>query len=91
MSLHTMQEQMTPREREEFEQEKVAAAIQSEYNLKIKEMDLELARLQAKWSSWLEIPKTILLLPVRILFGFAYIVAVARKHEPSENFWKFIK
>ncbi len=82
---------MTAREREEFEQEKEAAAIQADYNLKIKQMDLDLARMEAQWSSWMKIPITIIKLPVYVVFGIAYCIAMATKHEPSEDFWKFLK
>jgi len=84
-------EQMTDREREEFEQEKTAAQISGDYHLKAKEMELEVAKLEAKWSSWLKLPIIIITLPVRILFALGFVVCMARKSEPSEAFWEFMQ
>lgn len=91
MSLTNSRDEMTAREREEFAQEKEAAAIQAEYNLKIKEMEIEVARMEARWSSWLKLPLMIIKLPVFIVFGIAYCIAMAVKHDPPESFWKFLK
>ena len=91
MPLHTMQAEMTSREREEFEQEKEASHIAAQYNIKMKEMELELARLETKWSSWMKIPVTLITLPIKLVMALAYIVAMIRGKEPSEDFWKYIK
>jgi len=84
-------ESLTPRERDEFEQEKAFAELQISYQLKVKELELELARTEAGWSSLLKIPLTIVRLPVLLLFGLAYIVSRIRGQEPGDNFWNFIK
>lgn len=81
---------MTPKEREEFEQEKTVAEMQTELTLKLKEMELEIAKIETRWSVLLKLPLAIVLLPVRLLLAVAYIVAVARKHEPADNFWEFM-
>jgi len=57
----------------------------------MKRMEIELAKVEAKWNSWLRIPMELLRLPVKIVFGVAYIVAMLRKHDVSENFWKYVK
>lgn len=77
-------EQLTPREYETMAYEKEMFEKQAAYQL-------ELAKYEAKWSSWLKLPITIIKLPVYCLFAFGYIIAVAKGKEPSENFWKFIK
>lgn len=84
-------ESMSSREREEFKQEKEAAQMQIDFQLRAKELELEIAKIEARWSSWLRLPMAIIMLPVRLLFGVAYIVAVARKHDPGERFWDFIR
>ena len=84
-------ENMTQREREEFEQERTYVQLQLDYDLKKKELELEATRLENRWTVLLKIPLTIIKSPVYVLFGIAYIVAVARKHEPSEAFWSFLK
>lgn len=82
--------QLTPKETQQMEYEERIFDKQTEYNLEAKRMELEIAKIEAKWSSWLSLPKTIIKLPVYILFAIGYIIAVSLKKEPSENFWKFI-
>ena len=84
-------EQLTPREYEEFNQRKEMFEMQAQHELAVKEKELEVMRLEAKWSSWIKIPLTIVKLPVLLLFGIAQIVAVARKYELPEAYWRFIK
>jgi hypothetical protein len=52
--------------------------------------EIELRRLEAKWSSWLSLPKTVIKLPVYVLLGFGYIVLCIRKQKPTEAFWRFL-
>ena len=47
--------------------------------------------LEGKWASWLKIPATIVKLPVYIILAVAYCIAVARKTEVSEDFWRLLK
>lgn len=68
-----------------------AAKASRESQERIRYAELELARLEARWLSWLRIPVTIVKLPVYIVFGVAYCIAVARKHEPSDKFWQFLR
>lgn len=91
MALHgATRETMTAREREDFEQQKRLYEMQSAHSIEIKKLDLELAKQEAKWSSWLKIPIFIILLPVKILFGIAFIFSVFTKKELPPEFWKFI-
>lgn len=82
--------QLTPKETQQMEYEERIFDKQTEYNLEAKRMELEIAKIEAQWSSWLSLPKTIIKLPVYILFAIAYIITVSLKKEPSESFWKFI-
>lgn len=84
-------ESLTPREYEEWNQRKEFFELQAQHELAVKEKELEVMRLEAKWSSWMKIPLTIVKLPVLLLFGIAQIVAVARKYELPEAYWRFIK
>lgn len=63
---------------------------QAEFNIKIKEMELEITKLEAKWSSWLNLPKTIIKLPVYCLMAIGYIISSIRNHEVSKDFWNFL-
>lgn len=69
-------------------QESAKAARES--HERVRNAELELARIEARWLSWLRIPILIVKLPVYILFGIAYCIAIARKHEPSDKFWHFL-
>lgn len=81
----------TPREIETMRYESERADKEMAYGLELKKMDIELQKLEAKWSTLLRIPITIVKLPILILFGIAYIVHAIVKIEPSENFWKLLK
>jgi hypothetical protein len=82
---------MTPREREEFKQEKEAAQMQIDYQLQAKQLDLEVAKIEARWSVLLKIPIIIVRLPILILFGIALIISVITKKDLPKEFWDFIK
>lgn len=89
--MRTMREQLTPREFEEFNQQKEMFELQARQQLALKDREIELARLEAKWSAWLKLPLVIITLPVRVLFAFGYLVHAVRKTEPSEAFWRFMR
>lgn len=82
---------LTPREAVLMEAERDENKLARQFELDRKRLEIELAKLDLKWGSWLKIPLTIIKLPVYILFGVAYVVAVARKHEPSDSFWRFLR
>lgn len=82
---------MSAREREEFEQQKLYFEIQSEHTLEAKKLDLEIAKIETKWKSWLRLPMAIIWLPVRILFGIAFIFSMFTKKELPPEFWDFIR
>lgn len=90
MAIQTRQT-LSPREYEEYNMRKEFFELQAQHELAVKEKELEVMRLEAKWSSWMKIPLTIIKLPVLLLFGIAQIVAVARKYELPEAYWRFIK
>jgi len=68
-----------------------SARLARESQERTKNAELELARIEARWLSWLRIPITIIKLPVYLVFGVAYCIAVARKHEPPDSFWRFMR
>jgi hypothetical protein len=65
--------------------------LEMQSNERVKNAELELARIEARWLSWLRIPITVVKLPVYLMFAIAYCIAVARKHEPSEEFWRLLR
>lgn len=82
---------MTPREYQEFENEKTLAEMQIDYNLKVKAMELEVAKIEAKWTVLYKIPLMIIKLPVAILFGIAVIFSTVTKVELPQQFWDYLK
>lgn len=87
----TTRETLTPREYEEFNQRKEYFELQAEHELKVKNLELEVMKLEAKWSSWMKLPVMVLMLPVRILFGIAFICSVFVKKDLPAEYWRVIK
>jgi len=52
--------------------------------------EIELRKLEAKWASWLSLPKLVIKLPVYLLLGIGYIIQSIRNQNPTDNFWDFI-
>jgi hypothetical protein len=84
-------ETLTQRELMEYEQHKEMFRLEAEFRMSEKEKEIELARLEAKWASWLKIPLVLIKLPVYLILALAYCIAVARKAEVPEDFWKLLK
>lgn len=74
-----------------LEHEKEQEIRQMEYGLKMKQLDVEVEKLQARWRSLLKLPVLILRLPLLLLLGVAYIIHVILKREPSDNFWNLLR
>ena len=84
-------EVLTPREREEWEQEKIATEMGFSHAKDIKAMELEVAKLEAKWSSWLKLPRLIVLLPVSMIMAIGFCISMVRDKEVPEDYWKFLR
>lgn len=92
---------LTPRESVLMENERDEARLQREYAITMKQLDLalakekyqaqiELRKLEAKWSSLLKIPSLVIRLPILFILSISYIFAVIRKSEPSKSFWSYL-
>lgn len=90
MKAINTREAMTGREREEFDQELTIARLQADYQLKYKEMELELKKVDTKWTQVFRIPFAILMLPVRFLMTFAIIASAISKKDLPPDFWKIL-
>jgi len=84
-------EELTPREREQMDHEREMFGLQAEHTKIVKSMELEVAKIEARWSVLLKLPLTIVKLPLYVIMGIAYCIAVARKVEPSEHFWHLLR
>lgn len=85
-----------------MEYQKDEASAAREHAIVMKKLEIELAReknaaeielkkLEAKWSSWLKLPSMIIKFPLYIFFGIGYVVDSIKGNDPTNNFWKFIK
>lgn len=91
MSFQQLPEQLTPREAETMRYEEEQEKRQMEYGAAMKDKDIELQKLESKWSAWLRIPITIIKMPFLIILALAYVVHAVRGIEPSDNYWNLLK
>ena len=82
---------ITPREQMTWEHEKEMAGLYHQQAVEMKRLDLDLARLEAKWSSWLRIPRLLVLLPVLLVLSIGAVISAARKSEFPEKFWQLLR
>jgi len=90
MKVINARESLTDREREEFEQEKTIAQLQADYQVVYKQMEIDLQRIQVRWTQVFRLPFAVLMLPVRILFGLGYIAHAIRGSKPDDKFWDYL-
>jgi len=91
MPVQSLPDQLTPREAVIMENEKEAEIRQMDYGRDMAKLDIEVRKIEARFSAWLRIPLMIIRLPLLVILGIAYIVHAIRGIEPSENFWKLLK
>lgn len=83
--------EVSPREYAGWQHEKEMLQLQIQHEQKIKELDLEVRKIEAQFASWLKLPITIIKLPVYVLLSIAYIVQSFKKEPKSvQQFWDFI-
>jgi hypothetical protein len=84
-------EQLTPREYETMNYEKEMYELQAAHAVKIKELDIQAAKLEAKISSWFRLPVTIVKLPLFLLMVVPLTAyAVKGKKVPAE-YWTLLR
>lgn len=81
----------SPRELEQMRYEAERSDKEMAYGMDMKKLDVEVQKLETKFSSLLRIPIIILKLPVLVLFGIGYVIHSIKGTEPSDNFWKLLK
>lgn len=90
--LHNkLSDTITPREQMTWEHEKEMARLYHEQAVTMKQLELDLARLEAKWSSWLRIPKLLVLLPVLLVLSIGAVISAARKSDFHVKFWDLLR
>lgn len=58
---------------------------------RIRDKELELARLEARWLSWLRIPITVVKLPLYLLLGVAVCISVAKHKDVPDKLYSLLK
>lgn len=97
----TNEYELTPREHLMLQAEQEEARLAREHAVTMKNLELALARedhqaeirlkeLEAKWATWLKIPKLIVLLPVLIPLGLAYVICPITGYQPQKRFWDLL-
>lgn len=89
--MRQISEELSPREWAQYNNEKEMLELQMSHAKEMKNLELEVMKLEAKWSSWMKIPLTIVKLPVYILFSLAYCISMITKRDVGEDFWRFMK
>ena len=84
-------DQISPAEFERHQWDVETFDKQLEQQRFLKEREVELAKLDTKWASWLRIPLVIITLPIRILFVIPLTVYAATKQEVPEFYQRFFK
>lgn len=90
MSIQVL-DRMTSREYEMFNQRKEMFELEAQQALNVKRLEIEVAKLEARWSSLLRLPVLLLKLPVLIILSIGFCIGVARGKELSSSFWSYMK
>lgn len=89
--MRQMHDEISPREWAEWNHDKEVWEAQAAHQVHLKQLELDLARLEAKWSSWLRIPVTIIKLPILLVMSLAYCLSIGFGRELPEDFWRFMR
>lgn len=90
MPIQTL-DKLTPREYEMHNQRKEMFELEAQHQVVMQQLDIEVRKIEARWTSLLRLPVIIITLPVRFVMAIAYVVAVAKKFELGENFWNYMR
>lgn len=90
MAIQTA-DKLTPREYELWNQEKERFEMQAQHALQIKNLEIEVAKIEARWSSLLRLPMLILKLPVLMILAVGFCIGVAKGKELSSSFWSYMR
>lgn len=82
---------ITPREYEVWNHEKEMTEKAYEFQLQVKRLDIEAAKLEAKITSWFKIPVTLIKLPLYILLVIPLSIYAARKEQVPPEYWRLLK
>ena len=84
-------DELTNRERQQMEFEQQMFDRQSEHTQKVKAMELEVAKIEAKWSNIYRLPLTLVKLPLYVVLGISVCIAVACKRDVPEQLYDLLR
>ena len=62
-----------------------------DHDLKVRAQELQILKTQTSWGILLKVPLTIIKLPLYIVLGIGFCVAMARGVEVGEDFWNLLQ
>lgn len=80
----TYRDELTPREREEMD-------FTREENEKNRQYNLEVAKLENRWTQLFKIPLALLSLPVKFVLAFALISYTIKGTPVPDSYWKALR
>lgn len=83
-------ENITPRETIQMQHEITMFDKSAEHAIRMQQLQIELEKIEARWTVVFKIPLAIINLPVRMILAIAFIVASARKYEPTSKLWDYL-
>lgn len=89
--MRSYPEELTPREWAEWNNQKEMWELQAAHEIQVKKLEIEVQKLEARWSVWLKIPLVILSLPVRVLLIIPLSIYAAKKQEVPQEIWKLLR
>lgn len=88
--MRTTENELSPREWAIYNNEKEMLQLQMDHARQIKELELEVQLVEARFSSWFKIPLLIILLPVKLLLVIPVVVYAIRGKDSPEQLWKLL-
>ena len=65
--------------------------LKAEHDKQVRELEVEIKRLDVKWAALLRIPLNIVLLPVKLLMALAIPISAISGKPLSKEFWEIMK
>lgn len=81
---------ITPREQFMMEAEKENLRVQLEHQKEMKQLELEVGKINSKWTTIFRLPLAIIKLPVQLVVAGALVVYAIRGVEPPEALVAFL-
>jgi len=86
-----IRDEVTPREWAIWNREDENLRLQLAHQKEIKAMEVEVGKINSKWTTIFRLPLALIALPVKLLLVFVFIVYAIRGIEPPESLVSFIK